>query len=120
MEGDEAATPRIGERAHADVPTCGPDETVGAVRARIGDWGLCVVVGEGRVVLGLLGEDGLGDDDGRRAEEVMREGPSTFRPDVPVEEMVGYLREHERLGQVLVTTPEGRLLGALRRAELAG
>src|SRR5438132_1438739 len=86
VEGDEAATPRIGPRAHADVPTCGPDEAVGAVRARLGDWRFCVVVGDNRVVLGLAVEDGLGADDDRRVEEVMREGPSTFRADVPVDE----------------------------------
>ena|SRR5437660_4022002 len=120
-EGDNASTPRIADLADPDVPVCSPDDTVGAAAAAAGagDWGLCVVVTDGRVVLGLLRGDDLGGDPGRRAEEAMREGPSTFRPDVPVEEMAGYLREHPKLGQVLVTTPDGRLLGAVRPADVA-
>ena len=102
------------------MPTCSPDDTVGAAAGRAGDWALCVVVDDGGIVLGLLRGEDLGGDPGRRAEEAMHEGPSTFRPDVPVEEMAGHLRDHPKLGQVLVTTSGGRLLGAIRPADVTG
>lgn len=40
----------------------------------------------------------------------MRGGPATFRPDEPVEKMARRMRERGA-SAVLVTTPDGRLLG---------
>lgn len=51
-------------------------------------------------------------------EEVMDPGPSTFRPDVPLEEMQHYLKERN-LDSVVITTADGQLLGNLPRAEIA-
>jgi Mg/Co/Ni transporter MgtE len=114
MEGTRADVPTIGKVARRDVPTCSPAEKVGAARERVRKAGQdrCVVVNEERVVMGLLREKELAADPGTSAEEAMRNGPATFRPDEPVEKMAKQMRERGA-SAVLVTTSEGKLLGLL-------
>src|SRR5262249_39691177 len=90
------------------------DETLGPVRERVraSGWNACVVVNAERVVLGLLREDELTGDPTRRIEEVMRPGPSTFRPFVPVEELARYMAEHD-LPNAPITTSDGKLVGLI-------
>ena len=55
-EGTNAQRPRLVDVLRRDVPTCSLDERLGDVRDRavaLG-WDACVVVSQGRVVLGLL------------------------------------------------------------------
>jgi Mg/Co/Ni transporter MgtE len=116
LEGREAASTRAGDVARRDVPTCGPHERIGEVsdRTRAVGWDVCVVINDARVVLGLLraGQlDGQGDG---LVEDVMRPGPSTFRPNVDIREMAHFMAEHD-LPSAPVTTPEGRLVGMLMR-----
>jgi Mg/Co/Ni transporter MgtE len=73
-----------------------------------------VVVNEERVVLGLLRERELGRGHAEPVEQVMRPGPSTFRPDVSIEEMARYMVTHD-LPTSPITTSDGRLVGLLRR-----
>ena len=117
VEGEEAAVPRAGDRVRADVPTCLPSERIGAVRERAAsaDSDVCVVVNEQRVVLGLLREKELQSAPDASVETVMELGPSTFRPHVPLEEMEAYFREHD-LPSAPITTPDGVLVGLLRRS----
>lgn len=61
-----------------------------------------------RILLGRLFRRELDADGGRTVEEVMRSGPSTFRPNVSTHEMMHFLEEHN-LRTALVTTSEGRL-----------
>jgi CBS domain-containing membrane protein len=75
-----------------------------------------VVVNEERIVLGQLKRAELESGDDAPVEEVMRPGPSTFRPHVPIEELAAYLSE-EDLESVIVTTSEGRLVGLLRKQD---
>lgn len=98
------------------MPTCAPAEKVGAARRRLSEagWDRCVVVSKERVVLGLLREKELAADPGATAEEAMRNGPATFRPDEPVEKVVKRMREREA-SALLVTTPDGKLIGLLDR-----
>jgi Mg/Co/Ni transporter MgtE len=114
-EGDEAYTPRVADVARRDVPTCGLDEHVGAVRDRVrqGGWDVCVVVDEQRVVLGLVRAEALGVDSATRVEEVMQSGPVTFRPNLGAGQMPDYLNK-QRTPRALVTTSDGVLLGLLR------
>jgi CBS domain-containing protein len=118
IEGELSSILRIGDLAEPDVPVCTPDETVGEVRARAeaAGWGLALVVNEHRVVLGILRRKALASEPGRRAEEAMSPGPSTFRPNVSCHEMTHYMDEHGISGAV-VTTPEGVLVGYLRRTQ---
>ncbi len=114
-EGTNAARPRAGDVARRDVPTCRLDERIGEVRQRVAaaGWNACVVVNEERVVLGLLRAEQLGKGSGEPVEQVMRPGPSTFRPHVPIEEMAHYMSHHD-LASSPVTTSDGRLVGLLR------
>lgn len=117
-EGANAARPRAGTVARADVPTCGLDEELGAVSHRVqqAGWNACVVVNDERVVMGLLRVDELAGDPARRIERAMRPGPSTFRPHVAITEMAQYMADHD-LDSSPVTTSDGRLVGLLRRAD---
>ena len=115
-EGQLAMEPRIGSLADASVPTCSVDERLGDVRARLSAAGtdLCVVVDAERVVLGSLRGRALDDDAQTPVEEAMDPAPSTYRPNISLQEMA---EELERSGarRVLVTTADGKLLGLLRR-----
>jgi len=116
-EGKSADETWIGDVADADVPTCGLKERLGDVRGRTADWDTCVVVGPQRVVLGLLRKAELGGDPKATAEQVMRPGPKTFRPNVTLEELLKSMRDHNIETNSLVTTGEGKLLGAISRAD---
>lgn len=116
FQGTVAAAARAAAVADRDVATCGLDDDVAEVAARLGGAGLCVVVHD-RVVLGVLEGDRL-----RRsgpAAAAMKAGPSTFRPSVPKDELAAYLRDHE-MDRTLLTTLDGRLVGAVRLADLEG
>ncbi len=77
---------------------------------------MCVVVNEAGVVAGILRAKELERDDGLRAEEAMRPGPSTYRPNVPIAEMAQKMTEHD-LASVPVTSADGTLIGVLFRDE---
>ena len=117
-EGRLASVPTLGEAARRDVPTCAPAEKVGAVRERVqrAGWDRCVVVNMERVVLGLLRERELLSDPKSSVEEAMRNGPATFRPNEPVGKMAKRMQDREATA-VLVTTPDGRLVGLLYRED---
>lgn len=118
FEGDAADRPRAGTVARDDVPRCRLEEKVSEVKARVeqSGWDTCVVVNPEGIVLGQLKDAELESRDGALVEQVMRPGPSTFRPHVPVEEMASYLSEEE-LDGTLITTSEGRLVGLLLRED---
>ena len=116
-EGKAADLTRVGALADRDVPTCAVDEKVGEVRARLGPDDLCLVVNDRGVVLGLVDREDLDVDDDRPVGDVMQDGPSTIRPNVPASVLAEHL-EHGRSSSALVTTPEGELVGLLRASEL--
>jgi len=77
-----------------------------------------VVINEQRVVLGLLRKKALDADPNATAEQVMHEGPSTFRANLSLEEMLKFQREHNVKTSSLITTRDGRLLGIISRNDL--
>jgi len=107
----------IGDVAGSDVPTCGLTETIGDIRRRTEGWDTCVVVDSKGVVLGLLRKKELDADPKATAEQVMRPGPKTFRPNLTLQELLKSMRDHEIQTNSLVTTAEGRLLGVISRAD---
>ena len=119
-EGTNAQRLRAGAVARSDSPTCRLDEALGPVRERVraAGWNACVVVNGERVVLGLLRESELGGDPNQRIEQVMRPGPSTFRPFVLVEELAHYMAEHD-LPNAPITTSDGRLVGLITLEDVA-
>lgn len=117
-EGKTAQVPTVGQVARRDVPTCGLADRVADAKARAQAAGLsaCVVVNERRVVLGLLRSQELGADPSATAEQVMRPGPTTYRPDIPAREAGARMRERQ-VDVLPVTTPDGALVGLLRRED---
>jgi CBS domain-containing protein len=104
--------PGPGERralddADREPSTCAPATPVSELA------GPALVVGPGGVVLGRVQPDGHPPD--VPAEDVMTPGPATVRANEPLDE---FLRRMERrnVAEIIVTTPEGRLLGVVRTA----
>jgi CBS domain-containing protein len=118
-EGTQAGILTIGDTARRDVLTCAPGEKVGEVRGRVRgtSWDRCVVVNDERLVLGLLGEKELASDPEATAEEAMRSGPTTVRPDTPAGKMVERMQKRST-AFVLVTTPDGELVGLMYREDV--
>jgi Mg/Co/Ni transporter MgtE len=106
--------------ARRDVPTCRLEESIGQVRERVraAGWDACVVVNDQRVVLGLLRDGELQRGQDELIEQVMRPGPSTFRPHVLIEELAHRMVHHD-VPTSPVTTSDGRLVGLLRREDAA-
>ncbi len=117
-EGRTAQVPTVGKVARHDVPTCGLADRVADAKARAqaAGYDACVVVNELRVVLGLLRSQELDADPTATAEQVMRAGPTTYRPNVPAGEAAERMRAR-RVDALLVTTPDGVLVGLLQRAD---
>jgi CBS domain-containing protein len=113
-EGKQASTPSAGDIARKDVPTCRLTDRVGDVRDRVraAGWDECVVVNDGGVLLGRLRRKELDGDVSAIVEAVMEAGPTTVRANEELKGLVSRMREH-RVERILVTDPEGRLIGVL-------
>lgn len=116
-EGTARPPQRVMDATRSDVPTCEPDRTIGDVRSAVDDrWDVCVVVDCDGMAIGRIRGSGFESDDARRAVEVMEPGPSTVRPDGLLRPLVE--RMHDlNAPHVIVTTPQGRLIGILLRDE---
>jgi predicted transcriptional regulator len=112
IEGQKSRELWIGPLARRDAPTARLGDKVGDTARRAEDSGhdVAVVVTDDDVVLGILDAAALVPSSSASVEEVMRPGPATYRPDVPVQELLEKLRP-KHLRRALVTTPEGQLLG---------
>jgi CBS domain-containing protein len=112
-EGPGPAEARVLTAIDPNVPTCGLDETVGTVRRRLApESTICVVINDQRIVAGALDHPNTVDAEDRPVSEVMRPGPTTVRPSDQLEEVRGRMRAR-RVPHLLVTTPDGELLGLL-------
>lgn len=105
----DGTTPRALDVADRHPLTCAPDDSLGELPPRR----LVVVTGAEAVVLGRIGLDRSGDPR-RRAEDVMRPGPTTVRADEPLEPLLERMRRAD-VAEMIVTSPEGRLLGVVHR-----
>jgi CBS domain-containing protein len=119
VEGTSAQQPRLVDVLQRDVPTCSLGERLGDVRDRVAaaGWDACVVVSSGNVVLGLLRARELQAEPQHLVDQVLRPGPSTYRPFVPVEELRGIMSDRN-LESSPVTTSDGRLVGLVRRQDV--
>jgi len=118
-EGTNTERPRLVDVVRRDVPTCSLGERLGDVRSRAiaAGWDACVVVSQGRVVLGLLRAKELEADPELLVERVMRPGPSTYRPFVSVAEMRRTMLERNMTSSP-VTTSDGKLVGLVRQQDV--
>lgn len=119
VDGDKAAEPRAIDVARRDVVTCELHTTVGGVRDQVSrsPYGFALVLGPDAVLLGRLHNAALQEHPDARAEDVMQPGPSTTRPDSPPHKLLTKL-EQANLRTALLTDPDGRLLGVVRRGDL--
>lgn len=119
IEGEKAGERRAVGLLRDDVVRCRLGDPVEDVRARIeaSPYGFAIVVTEDQTVLGRVRGSALRDAGATSVEQVMEPGPSTIRADLPAEA----LRERMEAGGLktsLVTTPDGTLLGIVRRSDL--
>jgi predicted transcriptional regulator len=83
------------------------------MRARAAGQTECLVLTEGRVLLGRVRD--LEGHPEALVEAVMEAGPTTVRSDEPLEPLVGRLLMRD-VAHVIVTTSDGVLVGLLDRA----
>jgi CBS domain-containing protein len=107
---------RIVAALDRDVPTCPLDDPAGpaAHAAAERGWEICVVINQDGVVAGRLKTTAVAPDDQRPAEDVMQPGPATVRAHEDLK-ATRQRMESRHVSVLLVTTPEGQLLGAIRR-----
>ena len=118
-EGKKADEPRAVDFAGQDVVTCGLHDPVGEVRERVeaSPYGFAFVISADGVLLGRLRKAALESDSQASAETVMEPGPSTVRADTVPARLRERL-ERSNLRTAVITDPDGRLLGVVRREDL--
>ena len=111
---------RVADATRSDVPTCSLDEPLGEVRERTfaSGWDECIVLDCDRVVVGRLRESAWETDSHTSAEEAMESGPTTVRANKLLQPLVERMTERGTK-LVVVTTPQGVLLGVILREEAA-
>ncbi|HET8673251.1 MAG TPA: CBS domain-containing protein [Thermoleophilaceae bacterium] len=120
FEGEAASVPRVGAVARDDVVTCRLEDRVRDVGPLVegSPYGFGLVTTAAGTVLGRLRSSALESAAAEAsAGSIMEPGPSTVRPDLRAVELAQRL-EKRGLTTAIVTTPEGRLLGVVRRDEL--
>ncbi|MBV8950465.1 MAG: CBS domain-containing protein [Actinobacteria bacterium] len=117
-EGREGGVLRAGTIARRDVPTARTAETMADVAGRVGPYRTepVVVVDDDGVVLGLLPGEALHDRAALVA-DLLEDGPVTVRADEPLHDLAALMLKLD-LTSVLVTDPDGRLLGLARRDDV--
>jgi Mg/Co/Ni transporter MgtE len=118
-EGEKASERRAHHVVVDDVVTCALADQVAPVAERVAAsrYRFAFVVSPGRVLLGRLRRAALEAGGDARAEDVMEPGPSTVRADSALAPLLERMRDSD-LTTLPVTTPEGVLLGAVRRDDL--
>ncbi|MBI2168558.1 MAG: CBS domain-containing protein [Actinobacteria bacterium] len=101
--------PRAIDVADRDPVTCSPGNQLRDVP--VGQ--TAIVLNDEGIVLGRVRADRSGELD-RIAEDVMEPGPATVRANEPLDPLLARM-ERRGVAEMVVTTPEGRLLGVVRR-----
>jgi predicted transcriptional regulator len=111
------ATPTVADAITADAPTFSLDTPIAEIRERmgIGGWSWAAVIDDQNVVLGRIRREDV-DSAAReaKADSVMEEGPSTYRPSVPCAELVERMKSGG-FELAFITDPDGRWLGLVSR-----
>ena len=96
-------------------PTCRPDQPVCDVVASTPATTL-IVINDERIVLGRFRAGASTAEGTARVEDVMEPGPATVRAHEPLPPMLERMARRQ-VDEVIVTRPEGTLLGLVRRPE---
>jgi CBS domain-containing protein len=117
-EGELAGIAKLCDLADRNVLTCFPHDDARDVLGQMQGEGrdICVVVDNEHVVLGIVKNQAAKNSEGS-VSQIMEPGPSTFRPYVTVEELADRIAE-KKLGALLVTTSDGRLVGSVRAEDI--
>jgi CBS domain-containing protein len=118
-KGEKASERRAGDLARDDAATARLEERIGEIRPRVeaSPYGFGFVVSDGGVLLGRLRKAVLEGDPEAAAGDVMEPGPSTVRAGTPIDPLRDRL-DQRGLKTAVVTTPEGKLIGVVRRSDL--
>ena len=119
LEGNAEPTQRVADATRPDVPTCESQESLDEVRHRTFDagWDECIVIDCDRIVVGRIrGQAWDEEGEGLTAGEIMEPGPTTVRPHSLLQLLVERMTDRGTK-LVVVTNPQGELLGALLRDE---
>ncbi len=118
VEGEQANVPRAIDVLKRDVPTCRPFDLIGDVSDQVeaAREDVCIVTNDEGIVLGRLRRRALATDRGKAVHEVMESGPTTTRADAWLEGLVQRLHNAD-VRSMLITTPEGTLLGVVYRED---
>ncbi len=118
MEGEFASISKVIDVMRHEVPTCYLKEHVGEVyqRCQEAGWQVCIVVNKENIVLGRLRREAWQAHPDIPVEQVMENGPTTFRPDNFLEPLTKRMRE-KKVGSVIITNSDGVLIGILYRKD---
>lgn len=119
-EGEAPRESRVIDAVRADdVVTCTLDSPAGEVRERLASssYGVAFVLSEGGVLLGRLPRSTLEDHPDGRVTDLMEPGPSTVRASLPLHEAYERM-SRQALAALVLTGPDGRLLGIVRRGDV--
>jgi Mg/Co/Ni transporter MgtE len=120
-EGTHADRPTAGSLARRDVATCALETAVAEALRAIADspYGFALVLSPERVLLGRVRRSALESVAGDGLiEPILEPGPSTIRPHLTVEELRHRL-EGSPVRTLVVTRPDGTLVGVIRRDDIA-
>lgn len=117
-QGSAASEPSIGDVVRRDVPRCCPEERLSQVAGRMAaGWSWCAVVNSAGILLGRLTRRQIDSEPDATAEEVMRNGPGTYRPSTPAAELLERMKQGG-FENAFVTDSNGLLWGLVVRADL--
>ncbi len=119
LEGRRAGETRAIDFAGPAVVTCALRDPVGPLREQVAAsaYGFALVLTDAGAVVGRLRRAVLEGDPEAVAEDVMEPGPSTHRPNLEPSKLLERLADKD-LKTAILTDPDGRLLGVVRRQEL--
>jgi Mg/Co/Ni transporter MgtE len=115
-EGEYADELTAKDAMRMETAACRLDDQAGAAGHEIDKDTVCVVLDERGVVLGRVARSALRERPDARVEDVMSPGPVTFRPNVSLRQLTERMQDR-KVRTVLITDPDGRLLGVLHRKD---
>jgi rhodanese-related sulfurtransferase len=118
-EGSRPPSRRAGALADRDVPTTSLEGTVGALDGKIGDAPRVVVLGDDRIVLGVVRREALDLDAETPLEAVMQPAPPSVRPSIPLDELAESMEQDGR-SYVIVSHLDGTFVGVIEHDRLHG
>jgi Mg/Co/Ni transporter MgtE len=110
-----------GQVLRPPTATCRPTTSAGQIRTELpaGPDSICAVTNEAGIVVGRVRWKDLPEDEDVVVEDFMQIGPATVRPREELSGMVERMRS-AGVKTILVTTPQGRLLGIVNRDDAEG